>query len=294
MKKNKKKFRGGSHPEESYDKQLPDDPAYMKPSVYVPDDIKTKINKWAEDMGMKKESKKTSRKKIVLETYSGYAPKKVELTHEFVEKVLGFNRVLLETVNYDYDLQDELLREYFLHESFLDSVENVWKKVKQKTDETAFVIKSIKNVLSTPENIDLVQEQTLSLISRHMNRFLTDQKIDPNIKNILKIIDDKVKKNQGWKSLLLSASFLVVLSLMSTNKEWLESEGAMKKMQKIIEEFNNGLMQNPSVLSNVIGWISALSDIVSNLGNAIGELAKIFKRVNAIKMGIGKIEPATV
>lgn len=290
MKKNKKKFRG-SHPEESYNKQLLDDPSYKKPSVYVPDDIKDKINKWAKDMGMKKESKQTSRKKITLETYSGRVPQKVELTHEFVEKVLGFNHALLETVGHDYDLQDELLREYLLHEGFIDSVENAWQKVKQKTDETAFVIKSIKNVLSSPENIDLVQEQTLSLISRHMNRFLTDKNIDPNIKNILKIIDNTVKKNQGWKGLLLSVSFLVVLSLMSANKEWLESEGAMKKMQKIIEEFNNELMQNPSALSNVIGWISALKDIVYNLDNVVGELAKIFRRVSAIKMGIGNIEP---
>lgn len=43
----------GSHPEESYHEDLLNDPAYKADSVYVPDDIKNKIDKWAEDMGLK-------------------------------------------------------------------------------------------------------------------------------------------------------------------------------------------------------------------------------------------------
>lgn len=42
--------RGGSQPEESYDKELMDDEAFDAPSVLVPDDIKKKIKKWAKDM----------------------------------------------------------------------------------------------------------------------------------------------------------------------------------------------------------------------------------------------------
>lgn len=44
--------RGGSQPEESYDEELLDDEAFEAPSVYVPDDIKKKIKKWAKDMGL--------------------------------------------------------------------------------------------------------------------------------------------------------------------------------------------------------------------------------------------------
>ena len=50
--------KGGSHPEESYNKELLDDPAYKAGSVYVPDDIKKKINKWADDMGLSTKKKK--------------------------------------------------------------------------------------------------------------------------------------------------------------------------------------------------------------------------------------------
>lgn len=44
--------RAGSHPEESYHDELLDDPAYKADSVYVPNDIKKKIKKWATDMGL--------------------------------------------------------------------------------------------------------------------------------------------------------------------------------------------------------------------------------------------------
>lgn len=43
---------GGSHPDESYDKELLKDPAFDEESVYVPNDIKKKIKKWAKDMGL--------------------------------------------------------------------------------------------------------------------------------------------------------------------------------------------------------------------------------------------------
>jgi len=52
--------RAGSHPEESYHEDLLNDPAYKADSVYVPKDIKDKIDKWADDMGLK--SKKKTRK----------------------------------------------------------------------------------------------------------------------------------------------------------------------------------------------------------------------------------------
>lgn len=48
----KKRIRGGSHQDESYDEELLDDPAFDAASVYVPDDIKVKIRKWARDMGL--------------------------------------------------------------------------------------------------------------------------------------------------------------------------------------------------------------------------------------------------
>jgi len=44
--------KGGSYPDEAYDKELLDDSAYEAGSVFVPKDIKKKINKWAKDMGL--------------------------------------------------------------------------------------------------------------------------------------------------------------------------------------------------------------------------------------------------
>lgn len=49
--------RAGSHPEESYHDELLDDPAYKADSVYVPHDIKKKIDKWARDMGLSTKKK---------------------------------------------------------------------------------------------------------------------------------------------------------------------------------------------------------------------------------------------
>lgn len=42
----------GSHPDESYDKELMDDPAFAEDSVYVPNWAKKKIKKWMKDMKM--------------------------------------------------------------------------------------------------------------------------------------------------------------------------------------------------------------------------------------------------
>jgi len=47
----KTKVRGGSHPDEAYDKELLDDPDFKAGSVYVPKDIKKKIKKVGEKMG---------------------------------------------------------------------------------------------------------------------------------------------------------------------------------------------------------------------------------------------------
>ena len=41
---------GGSYPDESYDKELMDDPAFAKDSMYVPNWVKKKIRKWMKDM----------------------------------------------------------------------------------------------------------------------------------------------------------------------------------------------------------------------------------------------------
>ena len=49
---------GGSHPEEDYEVDLLSDPSYKKKSVYVPDDIKSKIDVWADNMGLRVSSKK--------------------------------------------------------------------------------------------------------------------------------------------------------------------------------------------------------------------------------------------
>ena len=48
---------GGSQPEEMYEEQLTDDPAYKKKSVYVPDDIKHSINSYFEKMGLAKKKR---------------------------------------------------------------------------------------------------------------------------------------------------------------------------------------------------------------------------------------------
>ncbi len=50
--------KNGSEHEENYCLALADDPAYRANSVYVPDDTKKKINKWANDMGLSLKKKK--------------------------------------------------------------------------------------------------------------------------------------------------------------------------------------------------------------------------------------------
>jgi len=57
IKHNEKEVKGESHPEENYDKELLDDDGFKSSSVYVPDDIKDKIKKWAKDMGLSKRGK---------------------------------------------------------------------------------------------------------------------------------------------------------------------------------------------------------------------------------------------
>jgi basic membrane lipoprotein Med (substrate-binding protein (PBP1-ABC) superfamily) len=42
--------RKGSHPEDGYNDELLDDPNYKEKSVYVPDDVKKKIDSWAKSM----------------------------------------------------------------------------------------------------------------------------------------------------------------------------------------------------------------------------------------------------
>jgi hypothetical protein len=47
---NKRTSWGGSSQEEDYDEDLLHDPGYKAKSVYVPDDVKQKIDKWAKKM----------------------------------------------------------------------------------------------------------------------------------------------------------------------------------------------------------------------------------------------------
>jgi hypothetical protein len=49
---------GGSHPEETYDELLEDDPTLAKHSVLVPDDVKKSISKWSKAMGLSGRPKK--------------------------------------------------------------------------------------------------------------------------------------------------------------------------------------------------------------------------------------------
>lgn len=44
----------GSHPDETYEQQLIDDPVMSKDSVYVPDDIKSDIKRWTKAMKLSK------------------------------------------------------------------------------------------------------------------------------------------------------------------------------------------------------------------------------------------------
>jgi hypothetical protein len=44
---------GGSLPDETYDTELLDDPAFNKESTWVPNDIKLAIKKWAKAMGLR-------------------------------------------------------------------------------------------------------------------------------------------------------------------------------------------------------------------------------------------------
>ena len=50
-----RKSIAGSHPDESYDKELMDDPSFSEKSVYVPDKVKKKIRSWMRDMKLSTE-----------------------------------------------------------------------------------------------------------------------------------------------------------------------------------------------------------------------------------------------
>jgi hypothetical protein len=53
LEEERKKYNfGGSQPDENYESELLDDPDFDAPSVYVPNDIKGSIKKWASDMGL--------------------------------------------------------------------------------------------------------------------------------------------------------------------------------------------------------------------------------------------------
>jgi hypothetical protein len=54
----KKYYFGGSSPEERYEVELLDDPGFLAPSVYVPNDVKEKIKSWAVQMGLSTSGKK--------------------------------------------------------------------------------------------------------------------------------------------------------------------------------------------------------------------------------------------
>lgn len=53
----------GSDPNEAYSHNLLDDRGFQSPSVYVPDDIKQKIKKWADDMMLSSTPKNQKKKK---------------------------------------------------------------------------------------------------------------------------------------------------------------------------------------------------------------------------------------
>lgn len=57
LEKKEKYDFGGSYPEEDYEIDLLSDPSYKEKSVYVPDDVKSKIDKWAHSMGLTSKSK---------------------------------------------------------------------------------------------------------------------------------------------------------------------------------------------------------------------------------------------
>lgn len=49
-----RKSLAGSDPNEAYSEDLLDDEAFAKKSMYVPDDVKDKIKKWAKSMKLSK------------------------------------------------------------------------------------------------------------------------------------------------------------------------------------------------------------------------------------------------
>ena len=49
-----RKSLAGSDPNEAYSEDLLDDEAFTKKSMYVPDDVKDKIKKWAKSMKLSK------------------------------------------------------------------------------------------------------------------------------------------------------------------------------------------------------------------------------------------------
>lgn len=57
LEENTKNSWGRSSADEDQKDGLLDDPSYDEKSVYVPDDIKKKINKWAKRMGLAQEKK---------------------------------------------------------------------------------------------------------------------------------------------------------------------------------------------------------------------------------------------
>lgn len=89
--KRRKKYDFGhtsSSPEENYSSKLLSDPSYKQKSVYVPDDIKASIDKWAKDMGLKKESKMEHLRKFVREFLREQEEKKPSDSEEIAANLL--------------------------------------------------------------------------------------------------------------------------------------------------------------------------------------------------------------
>ena len=281
--------RGGSHPDESYDKQLLDDPAYKAPSVYVPDDIKDKIDKWASDMGLKE----AATKNLTIEIFdlSGRGEtKKLQLTHEYIVNQLGFSHKRLSEARIDQTLQDEIYTEHILSEGFIDSITQVWEKVKKKGGDTAFVVKSLKSILTDPSKVSLAQEQSLSMASRYFGSIAGDKKINPNIKVALTSLNKFVRSQTGWKGLLASLGFLILLSLMNKGRDWLDDEKSSKKLLDLINNFSQDVVMDPSSYTTLSGWLSKLAGSLAQMGSVLDELNSVFRRLDVIQSGAGRVQ----
>jgi hypothetical protein len=269
--------RAGSHPEENYTGELLDDPSYKEKSVYVPDDIKQTINKWAKDMGLKKEN---TTPMVTLNVYDPLHPgffKRVQLSEEYIVATLGFDRHTLSEAAGDLHLQEMIYEEHLVLEGFIDSVRNLWNKVKQKGDEVSKLVGLINKLFEDPAQLEAAREQAVGLASRKIKQIEKNPEVFPAVVKKIEEMDTKARGAGGWRGFLTAVTLLVFAEMAVENIDKLTPEGMNQSIMGIADDVHKDIMSD-SVANTVTSWISYLGKISMQGMKVLNDLYRVLSR----------------